>query len=244
MSNFNYQVMAPVARALDHIQGEKQCYLGCLIPTVIVTKKKLLALRTSGNLQFCKPLAEALLLAMERRFAATLEDEECLLATAFHPKFRLKWVGTYVPGSQDRTVNKLEIQSLMERKVEEYLLRSERKTESSSSNEELEAGDFYASICDEETVCPSKSTKLRAGHIVKTWLEDKGTESLADPAFNSESVLVNLFLRYNTAMPSSTVVERLFSLGKDIMRAKRSGLSDDDMNMFMFTKANMSMNYN
>lgn len=235
------KVMAPVASALDHIQGEKQCYLGCLIPTIIVTKKKLVALRTSGNLRFCEPLAKALLAAMERRFAATLEDEECLLATAFHPKFRLKWMGTFVSGSEERTVKKSEIQSLMETKVEEYLLRSERKTENTSSSEELEAGDYYASICDEDTGCHSKSTKSRAAHIVKTWLEGKGTESLADPAFNSESVLINLFLRYNTAMPSSAAVERLFSLGKDIMRAKRSCLSDDNMNMLMFTKANMSM---
>ncbi len=44
------------------------------------------------------------------------------------------------------------------------------------------------------------------------WLQAKGIDSLADPAFNSEKVLINLFLRYNTAMPSSASVERLFSL--------------------------------
>ena len=78
--------MATVANALDHIQREKQCYLGCLIPTLIVTKRKLVNLMTSGNLRFCDPPGQHLpTVAMERRFAATFEDEECLLVTAFHP---------------------------------------------------------------------------------------------------------------------------------------------------------------
>ena len=47
-----------------------------------------------------------------------------------------------------------------------------------------------------------------------------------------------IFFRYNTAVPSSAAVERLFSLGKDIKRAKRSSLSDNNFNMLMFLKGN------
>ncbi|KAK8382392.1 hypothetical protein O3P69_015373 [Scylla paramamosain] len=237
------KVMAPVANALDHIQGEKQCYLGCLIPTLIVTKKKLVNLMTSGNLRFCEPLVNTLLAAMERRFAATFEDEECLLATAFHPKFRLKWMGAFGFKFDEIMVKRSEVKSLMEKKVEEFLQRTDMETSSSSSSEDMETDDYYASICDEEddTGSHHSSTKSKAAQIVKVWLEAKGTESLADPAFNSEKVLINLFLRYNTAMPSSAVVERLFSLGNDIIRAKRSSLSDENFNMFMFMKGNMSM---
>ena len=87
--------MAPVAVALDQIQGEKQCYLGCLIPTLIVTKKKLIDLKTNANLQFCDPLVNTLLDAIDKRFSSTFEDEEYLLATAFHPKFRLMWMRAF-----------------------------------------------------------------------------------------------------------------------------------------------------
>ncbi|KAF2353120.1 Ribonuclease H-like domain [Trinorchestia longiramus] len=234
------KVIAPVANALDHIQGEKQCYLGCLIPTLIVTKKKLVNLMASGNLQFCKPLVNHLLAALERRFAATFEDEECLLATAFHPKFRLKWMGS----SEETMVKRSKVKSLMERKVKEILCRTDLKTTTTSSSENKEKEDYYASICNEEddTAGNHRSTKSKAAQIVNMWLQAKGTESLADPAFNSEKVLIELFLRYNTAMPCSAAVECLFSFDKAIIRAQRSSLSDENFNMLMFTKGNMLQN--
>ncbi|XP_045122606.1 uncharacterized protein LOC123511056 [Portunus trituberculatus] len=239
------KVMAPVASALDHIQEEKQCYLGCLIPILIVTKKKLVKLMATGNLLFCEPLVNILLAAIERRFAAFFEDEECLLATAFHPRFRLKWMGAFDFECDKRMVKRSEVESLMEKKVEEFLQRTdlEARNNSNSSSEDMETEDYYASICDEEddTGGLHRSTKSKAAQIVKVWLQSRGTESLADPAFNNEKVLINLFLRYNTAMPSSTAVEPLTSLSEDVIGAKRSSLSDENFNMFMFMKGNMSM---
>ena len=35
------KVSAPVAIALDYLQGEQHAYFGTLLPTIIVTKKKL-----------------------------------------------------------------------------------------------------------------------------------------------------------------------------------------------------------
>ncbi|KAG0712830.1 hypothetical protein GWK47_017565 [Chionoecetes opilio] len=82
----------------------------------------------------------------------------------------------------------------------------------------------------------SDSTKLFARH--------EGWRFSLSPAVGrgGEKVLIDLFLRYNTAMPSSAAVERLFSFGKDINRAKRSSLSDENFNMLMFMKGNMLQN--
>ena len=51
-------------------------------------------------------------------------------------------------------------------------------------------------------------------------------------------MLVDLFIRYNTAIPSSAAVERLFSNGKDILTAKRAKLSDANFERLMFMKGN------
>ena len=50
--------------------------------------------------------------------------------------------------------------------------------------------------------------------------------------------MIDLSIKYNTAIPSSAAVERLFSVGKDILRAKRAALSDANFKRLMFMKGN------
>ena len=89
------------------------------------------------------------------------------------------------------------------------------------------------------TLHSHRSPKAKAVQTVKQWLEARVTDSVEDTAFNSEKALIELFVRNNTAMPSSAAVERLFSLWKDINRAKLSSLSDESFNILMFTNWNM-----
>ncbi|KAF2359741.1 SH2 domain [Trinorchestia longiramus] len=79
-------------------------------------------------------------------------------------------------------------------------------------------------------------------HFDRILSEVRRTKSLPDPAVNSEDVLIDLILRYNTAMPSTAAVELLFSLDKDIVRAKKSSLYEENFNMFMLTEENKLQN--
>ena len=56
-------------------------------------------------------------------------------------------------------------------------------------------------------------------------------------SFDDEG-LKKLFIQYNTTLPSSAAVERLFSLGKDILKPKRCRLSDEHFEMLAFLKGN------
>jgi hypothetical protein len=74
--------------------------------------------------------------------------------------------------------------------------------------------------------------------MLVTWLDNVSRADYSDATFLGEPVLISLFVKYNTAIPSSAAVERFFSIGKDILRAKRSSLSDTNFDMLMFLKGN------
>lgn len=67
----------------------------------------------------------------------------------------------------------------------------------------------------------------------------KGTEEeiqrfLDDPeknmkSLNSYPLVKQLFMKYNTTLPSSAPVERLFSYGGNVLTSSRSRMSDEHM---------------
>ena len=71
--------------------------------------------------------------------------------------------------------------------------------------------------------------------IFERFVDQKPQRQICSSNFQNEA-LKNLFIRYNTALPSSAAVERVFSVGKDILKPKRAGLSDDHFEMLIFLK--------
>jgi hypothetical protein len=58
-------VMKPVAQALNIMQSEKHMFLGCLIPTIMILREKLIA--KSAAVTMCKPLVSALIEGIDNR---------------------------------------------------------------------------------------------------------------------------------------------------------------------------------
>ena len=54
----------------------------------------------------------------------------------------------------------------------------------------------------------------------------------------SNDTIKDLFIKFNTPIPSSAAVERLFSTGKDILKPKRSRLTDKHFEMLLFLRKN------
>ena len=54
-----------------------------------------------------------------------------------------------------------------------------------------------------------------------------------------------MFTDSNTAILSSVAIERLFSMGKDVLKPKRRGLTDQNFEMLVFLKGacNQSMEF-
>ena len=57
------------------------------------------------------------------------------------------------------------------------------------------------------------------------------------PSFQRQA-WIEVFLKYNTSIPSSAAVEMVFSIGSDILRPKRSSLSLENFEQFVFIRKN------
>ena len=70
--------MQPVAIALDILQGEKNMFLGFLLPTIFTVKDQLNEMLPTVH---CKPLIDALLKGLDARFGKYITDKRHILST-------------------------------------------------------------------------------------------------------------------------------------------------------------------
>lgn len=87
-------IMSPVAIALDKLQGAEHCYLGLLMPTVQLVRRKLLDM--IPGVTHSGILVDGLIDSINRRFGYLFEfnSSSCVFAAAAiaHPNFKLRWV--------------------------------------------------------------------------------------------------------------------------------------------------------
>lgn len=245
----------PIAWALDTLQRETNAYFGTLLPTIYVASQQLKLMidaRGQRELKFCKEMAETLLESLKKRFQHLENDERCQLAAAFHPCFRnLAWLA---PAKHEDLKVKMQelIAAELKKGVEETPLTSTVVSHNGGAVASAEAevtgadDDLWHSLL--ETRAPRARRDIydvNARKIVETWTGtpvsqlkpdqvDLGDES----SFLREKTILNLFLKTNTPVPSSAGVERLFSQGGDILRPKRTSLSDQKFNQLMFMRGN------
>lgn len=89
-------VLTPITTALVNLEGSS-CHFGALLPTLFTVKSRLNAFIVDKDVKYCKPLAQALLDGLQKRFVMMdLKSNEAvpaLIATCTHPYFKLRWLG-------------------------------------------------------------------------------------------------------------------------------------------------------
>ena len=73
---------------------------------------------------------------------------------------------------------------------------------------------------------------------IEEFLSSVPAKKINDNSF-ADAALKKLFVQNNPSLPSIAAAERLFSMGKDILKPKRSDLSDEHFEMLLaFLKGN------
>ena len=78
--------------------------------------------------------------------------------------------------------------------------------------------------------------KIKWEKQVDTFLEMPLTKSLPTKDTLSCKALHQLYLKYNTVLPTSAAVERMFSVGKESLKNKRACYSDEHFEILVFLK--------
>src|SRR5215469_14626390 len=229
-------VMKPIAVALDKLKEEETCYYECLIPTLLVTKEALLTCEANNmQLRYCLPLLKAVLSGYEARFQKFLDLDpsvmDAILASVSHPYFKLRWVSLAKGGKCDSTKEvKSQLKIYLQASVRKITsLDVEMEEKCSDSGED----DFFKSLEGSSLTLHNK--------------EDLETLNyFQDPSKNVSSLLKYLYVlrdskQYNTPLPSSASVERLFSFAGMINNPKRTRLSDKKFEHLVL-KANLKLN--
>ncbi|XP_063220852.1 uncharacterized protein LOC134530157 [Bacillus rossius redtenbacheri] len=211
-------VMKPLALALNILQAEKNMFAGYLQPTITSILRELGKKMNDSSVVYCRPLAKALHEGVDKRFGSILEDNKLTTAAGLIPSLKFSW------------------------------LEGQQKEEAVSSfKNEIDAfasGASSASVMTEENV--NRDEEAIFLNILTTSVSPV-LEEVNSYLMNSHSdlqclqhypILKSAFLKFNTSLPSSAPVERLFSVGKDVFAIKRGNLSDENFKMQLFCKVN------
>jgi len=149
------------------------------------------------------------------RFSALFEKEELIIASCLHPKFKLNWIN-----GEERKLAKNYLEDLL----------GIRSTESSPNlSEKLDDRDDFFAF--DQQVKKVESTQEELYRFLKS-------DNCSINMLNDYTAIKKLFIKYNTALPSSASVERIFSVGGSVITPQRGHLHDDIIEYQILLKIN------
>ncbi|XP_061702033.1 uncharacterized protein zgc:161969 [Syngnathoides biaculeatus] len=220
-------VFHPLAFALELFQAEQKCYLGLVIPTVLSLKNKLNEHKDSAK--YFSDVIAAVVSAIEVRFRELFTSDEAKFATATTPQFRLWWLAASereemssmlaTEASQVDPCDVIEINTITSRNV------STIKTED----------DFFS----------YGSPKLTA-HIQERGVTEEIRKYVEGTGKSLECLqdfprVKQLFLKYNTTLPSTAPIQRLFREKGNLATSQRNFLTDDYFERIQLLRYNINV---
>lgn len=221
----------PIAEALDILQGENNIYYGILLPTLLIVRRKLQKL-TKKTFVYCTPLAEVYLASVEKRFEdffnfSTPQAENAVIASLSYPRFKNKWFSCI------ESIYQTKFKNLFKTIISKEIIPD---TNISNNTYNCKQDDFFDFDSDFEN---DNQCNERSKAEVLT-LHFFAEESRELNLLEKYPEIKRIFLKYNTPLPSSASVERLFSYATITNCPKANRLSDQMFEKRVILKNNLT----
>ncbi|GBP65008.1 hypothetical protein EVAR_50692_1 [Eumeta japonica] len=195
----------PISEAIRSLEGDKETFYGCLQPE-LYRMHKMLDLLKQENPVYCGGLIDIIKENIQNRFEKyNLHDtraKDSILAAVSYPFFKLKWV----PRAEKEYVKELFIAELRRFKQEDF--KSAHPQTSTLKKKQKSESYYMFNDSDSSTTSTDGNNSTCTDLETLQYLRDEDTSL---NILNTYPTIKKVFLRYNTCLPSSAPVERLFS---------------------------------
>lgn len=216
---------------IDSLQAEK-CYYGILLPTLVSVKKRINTLLIRQDIVYCKPILNQIINRIEKRFATLFDVNEQnidgIIAAISHPAFKGRWLSSFSKEDQ-RIIHTRFIEAVSKEAL------NESSTASVEKNPNFDFGSPDDTIDEFQ---PSMSQGEVTAEVTR-YLKNSDCQLSILERFPE---IRKTFLRYNTPLPSSASVERLFSNSTMLNLPKYDKLNDQHFEQRVLAKVNLKKN--
>lgn len=229
----------PLASIIDILQGENNVFFGMLFPGLVALRRKVHLLNEKTWL-YSTQLVAIYKSSVEKRFddffrlnSATAES--AAIAAISHPAFKKRWLPCIDVQLQDKI-----LQLFKNAVIKEIISATTNDdTLSLSTRREREKTPAFMTFFDfgvnEEQAGFTDNGEAKAEIQISNYFGCPLTNVKSLDAFPA---IKKVFLKYNTPLPSSAPVERLFSFATLTNRPKSNRLTDKNFEIRVVLKAN------
>ena len=221
------QIMKPLVTAMKILEGETECYIGLVIPTIMGVQKRL-----QSNVEpLMKPLTKALIDGLAARFGKVMRSDDYRMASVLHPKFKL----AFLSDDEKMRYKQLLVSYVDNIRREVHVAQTSPavSTPSQMMPRDSDDDDLYSFLNKPQTSVSTDVAQQVDGFLASTLP--------AIGSLHAFPLVAQAFQKSNSTLPSSAAVERLFSAASQILSNRRCRMSDETFDQLLFLRSRLSL---